>query len=127
MLCSERRNFLTTDSSGNAWKNIWPSYMWKVYLTSEHLVAQHEDLVWQIFPSVWRKWWLGSLLEFCDGLQHVSLEHPLPLFDDVTEEKNFVQGMLERKKGGKYKKAHVRCVAADYHVSVGLQRICVVV
>ena len=27
MLCSECRNYLTSDSRGNAWKSIWPSYM----------------------------------------------------------------------------------------------------
>ena len=44
------------------------------------------------------------MLEFSCGLRHISLECPAPLFEDVTEEKNFVEGMLEKKKGGECKK-----------------------
>ena len=72
----ECRDCLISDSNKNSQKKHLADLHVEGALTSEEAVAQHADLVWQIFSIVWRKWLLACLLEICRGVRHVSLEHP---------------------------------------------------
>ena len=85
--------------------------MWKL-LCNELLVGSLGKFVWSLIPETWRQWWYPSLSGSCVSTVGVSVEEPVPMFEDVTAALGDTMKILAEKKLSKlmeHYNAHCVC------------------
>ncbi len=85
-ICLECFEFLTNpdDKVGRSFGNVWPEFLWNT-LTDRNILNVYGDHIWKFVPIKWRYWWIEAVHEL-DMLAEVSIEHPYPLFQDITND-----------------------------------------
>jgi len=83
MLCTECALFLVHGEKQDM-KNVWPAFIWKV-LRNDVIATYHGIGVWSYIPMKWHHWWIDEFVMLHAGDEGISMEIPMPIFEEITE------------------------------------------
>ena len=82
ILCDNCKRYLLSEDT--QWEDMWP--IWVRTILLDNIVLEHfVDVVWKFLPGMFRTAWLPYLAWKHEPYRTVTLLHPLPHFEDLTE------------------------------------------
>ena len=67
-------------------KKLWPSFIYTT-LINKRVTDLYKDKFWQLFPQLWRHWWIDILYIFNENYNTVTLDYPESIIKDQSSEK----------------------------------------